>query len=157
MMISKINSKIEMKKNHERQGSPDTTALLDRTTFTGSAGGFDMIFKSDVWVRRNLIKFKKQLKKKCTTIDKLTDLLSRYDKQLTEKVRKFIRSLSPRWWVISQMSSVAGFWPNSQTIGNFLGKLSHFKISRFHNPYTGWILFYPYLAVEEVSFNNGST
>ena len=50
-------------------------------------------------VRRTLMKFKKQLKKQTKTIDKLTDLLSRYDKQLTKKVRIFFWSLS------GQMSS----------------------------------------------------
>ena len=50
------------------------------------------------------MKLKKQLKKKTKTIDKLTDLLWRYEKQLTEKVRKFFRSLS-YCQVIGQMSS----------------------------------------------------
>ena len=37
-----------------------------------------------VSVRETLIKSKKELKKKCRTIDKLTDLLSRYEKTLSE-------------------------------------------------------------------------
>ena len=53
-----------------------------------------MVCRSSSLVRRTLIKLKKRLKKKTETIDKLTDLLSRYDKQLIEKVRKFFRSLS---------------------------------------------------------------
>ena len=70
-----------------------------------------MVCRSSVLVRRTLIKLKKKLKEKTETIDKLTDLLSRYDKQLIEKVRKFFRSLSHWSDVINDDSSMRKLIP----------------------------------------------
>ena len=77
MIISKTN----MKKNQRRQGSSDTTSLSSGSLRSPEESSARRGW-SYVCVRK---KFKRQLKKKCKTIDKLTDLLSRYEKTLTEK------------------------------------------------------------------------